>query len=114
MSPGIVRWAPLQTTRTPCDPDAAKRSVMRPEVIQHFAGAEGENWTFDFREGLACLDLPVLVTGGELDSVTPIAAIREMAACIPGCQFEAFADAGHGVHRDTAAVFAMMREFITA
>lgn len=101
-------------TRTPRDPDASKRSVVRPEVIEHFAGPDGENWRFDYREALAGLDVPTLVTGGELDPVTPIAAIREMAACIPGCQLEVFADAGHGVHRDTAAVFALMQDFITA
>ena len=101
-------------TRTPRDPDASRRSVMRPEVIEHFARDGGENWRFDYREGLGSVTAPTLVTGGALDPVTPVEVIREMADCIPNCRYVEYADAGHGVHRDTDAVFDVLREFITS
>ena len=87
---------------------------MRPEVIEHFARPDGENWRFDFSGGLGSVRVPTLVTGGALDRVTPIEAIRELAACLPGCQYVEYADAGHGVHRDIPVVFDVMREFISA
>ena len=87
---------------------------MRPEVIEHFARDGGENWRFDYREGLGSVTAPTLVTGGALDPVTPVEVIREMADCIPNCRYVEYADAGHGVHRDTDAVFDVLREFITS
>ena len=58
-------------------------------------------------------DVPALVTGSALDPVTWIFAIREMAGCKRDCRSEAYADAGHGVHRDSEDVFAGMAAFIT-
>ncbi len=101
-------------TRNPRDPDASSRSILSPAVIENFAAPGGENWTFDFREGLRGVTCPTLITGGEIDPVTPIEAITEMANCIPRQwrSFHIYPDCGHGVHRDTDAVFEVMRQFL--
>jgi pimeloyl-ACP methyl ester carboxylesterase len=76
----------------------------------------GENQTFDLRTDLARAACPVLVLGGELDPVCPIAGSEEIAAALPKewVQFERFANCGHGVFRDDpASSMAVLREFIT-
>ena len=90
------------------------RAIWTPAVIEHFSRSGGENWTFDFREGLANLKCPTLVTAGDLDPVTPIAGVQEMASCIPDQvkQLEVFSDCGHGVHHDDPRAFDVMKKFL--
>jgi pimeloyl-ACP methyl ester carboxylesterase len=76
----------------------------------------GQHQTFDLRNDLARAACPVLVLGGELDPVTPIAGSEEIAAALPDewVQFERFAGCGHGVFRDDPVrSMAVLREFIT-
>lgn len=102
-------------TRTERDSDAEQRSIWTQAVIEHFSKPGGENWTFDYREKLAAIACPTLVTAGEIDPITPIAMVKEMASCIPDAmrQLEVFADCGHGVHRDDPRAFEVMKKFIT-
>ena len=90
------------------------RAIWTPAVIEHFSRPGGENWTFDFREGLTNLKCPTLVTAGDLDPVTPIAGVQEMASCIPDQvkQLEVFSDCGHGVHHDDPRAFDVMKKFL--
>ncbi len=101
-------------SRTEQHPDALRRAIMTPEVIAHFSRPGGENWTFDFRDRLAGISVPVLVTAGEIDPITPIAAVKEMADCIPDerLEFVSFPNCGHGVHRDDVNAFEVMKRFI--
>jgi pimeloyl-ACP methyl ester carboxylesterase len=101
-------------SRTSQDPDVLKRPIMSPEVISHFSAPGGENWSFDFRDGLSSIRCPTLVTAGDIDPITPIEAVQEMAEQIPDAylQMEIFPDCGHGVHRDDPRAFDIMREFI--
>ena len=103
-------------TRTERDKDAEQRSIWTQAVIEHFSKPGGENWTFDYREKLAAVQFPTLITAGEIDPITPIAMVKEMASCIPVAvrQLEIFADCGHGVHRDDPRAFEVMKKFITA
>jgi proline iminopeptidase len=96
------------------DPDVMKRAIVTLEVMSHFSGPGGEHWTFDFREALSKLQCPTLVTAGDLDPITPLEAIRELASCIPEehLRFETFANCGHGVHHDDPTAFDLMKEFI--
>ena len=50
---------------------------------------------FDFSAGLETLDIPTLVIAGSEDALTPPAAVREVAACIPGAELAELAGAGH-------------------
>ena len=90
------------------------RAIWTPAVIEHFSRPGGENWTFDFREGLTNLKCPTLVTAGDVDPVTPIAGVQEMASCIPDQvkQLEVFSDCGHGVHHDDPRAFDVMKKFL--
>ncbi len=101
-------------TRTQQDPDVMKRRIMSPEVISHFAKPGGENWSFDFRDKLSAISCPTLVTAGDIDPITPIEAVQEMADHIPKeyLQMEIFPGCGHGVHRDDPRAFDVMKKFI--
>ena len=102
-------------TRTERDRDAEQRSIWTQDVIEHFSKPGGENWTLDYREKLADIACPTLVTAGEIDPITPIAMVKEMASYIPDAmrRLEVFADCGHGVHRDDPRAFEVMKKFIT-
>ncbi len=104
---------PLYHQRQP-DPNVARRAIVKLEVISHFSGPKGEHHSFDFREALSRLRCPTLVTAGELDPITPIEAVRELADCIPEehRHFEVFAGCGHGVHHDDPRAFELMKAFI--
>jgi len=79
---------------------AAKRSIMRLDVTYEFI--RGEQRSMDLRPDLAKVTSPVLVLGGELDPITPVACAEEIAGALPAglANLEVFAEAGHGVHRD--------------
>ena len=96
------------------DQDAEKRATWTPAVIEHFSKPGGDTWTFDYREQLAAIACPTLVTAGDIDPITPIVAVEEMPAQIPDAvkQFEIFADCGHGVHRDDPRAFEVMKKFL--
>ncbi|MFP6837954.1 MAG: alpha/beta hydrolase [Pseudomonadales bacterium] len=83
-------------------------------MIEHFSKPGGENWTFDYREQLAAIACSTLITAGDIDPVTSIAAVEEMAAHIPDTvrQLEVFADRGYGVHRDDPRAFEVMKKFV--
>lgn len=75
----------------------------------------GQAATFDLRPGLANAKCPVLVLGGEMDPVCPIAGSEEIAAHLPSelVQFERFAHSGHGVFRDEPErSMAVLRQFV--
>lgn len=63
------------------DPAIVARTVMNLEVLQHFQA--GEQHTMDLRAGLAAARCPVLVLGGDLDPITPLATNEEVAASLP-------------------------------
>lgn len=75
---------------------AATRQVMlntRPQAIA--CALRGMAKRADFRERLASVDVPTLVVGGTLDSIVPLAEMREIAARIPAAQFAEIPAAGH-------------------
>mgnify|MGYP001158347869 FL=1 len=101
-------------TRSKRDEEAEQRGIWTPAVIEHFSKPGGENWTFDFREGLKSITCPTLITAGDIDPVTPLEGMEEMAAQIPNKirEFELFENCGHGVHRDDPRAFDVMKNFI--
>ena len=101
-------------TRVERDEEAEQRAIWTPQVIEHFSKPGGENWTFDFREGLKSITCPTLVTAGDIDPVTPLDGMEEMAAHIPRelRNFELFENCGHGVHRDDPRAFDVMKKFL--
>jgi pimeloyl-ACP methyl ester carboxylesterase len=101
--------------RTPRDPNAASRSVARPEVLQWFTRPGGEAHRFDMLADLARIRCPTLVMGGEEDPMTPIECQADIAAALPAhlVRFERFAGCGHAVIPDARErAFAVIRDFI--
>ena len=102
-------------TRTPRDPDMARRAVSRPEVLQWFTRPGGESRTFDLFPDLHRIRCPTLVMGGEDDPIHPIESQAELAAALPAhlVQFERFADCRHAVVPDAPErAIAVIRDFI--
>ena len=102
-------------TRTPRDPDWARRQAGRPEVLQWFTRTGGESQTFDLRPDLHRIRCPTLIMGGEDDPIHPIESQADIAAALPPhlVQFERFADCRHAVIPDAPECgIAVIREFI--
>lgn len=102
-------------TRTPRNPDAARRAILRPDVTQWFTRPGGEGHTFDFFRELSRVQCPTLVLGGEDDPMTPIECQADIAAGLPAhlVRFERFAGCGHAVIPDAPErAMAVIREFI--
>ena len=102
-------------TRSERDPEEAQRAIWTPEVIEHFSKPGGENWTFDFRKGLKAITCPTLITAGDIDPITPLSGVMEMADHVPLKirELEVFSNCGHGVHRDDQKAFEVMKNFIS-
>ncbi len=102
-------------TQTPGNVFEAIATIRNPAIFPFWNN--GENQTFDLRADLGLATCPVLVLGGEMDPVCPIAGSEEIAASLPAdlVQFERFARCGHGVFRDDPAKsMAVLRSFIAA
>ena len=116
----VMRWVtqamPFYNTTPASDPHARARSVMSGKVLMDFLGPGGEGLSFDLLADLAKIQCPALVLGGEEDPITPIESSEDIAAAIPAewVRFERFANAGHGVFRDDARGYEVIREFILA
>lgn len=96
--------------------DVGKRATFNPAVLQHFFKADGEGYSFDFRERLRDVRCPTLVLAGDLDPVTPIANSDDIAALLPQdlVRYERFTGAGHGVDWDQPErYFAVLRSFMS-
>jgi proline iminopeptidase len=102
-------------TRTPRDPDMARRAVSRSEVLHWFTKPDGESHTFNMFPDLGRIQCPTLVLGGEDDPMLPIECQADLAAALPAhlVRFERFADCGHAVVPDAPErAMAVIRDFI--
>ena len=81
--------------------------------MEHFM--TGEQWTMNLFPELHRLKCPTLILAGDHDPVCTIEDMQELAEAIPGnlVRFERFAEAGHGVFRDSPErALKSLREFI--
>ncbi|MDP1793552.1 MAG: alpha/beta hydrolase [Acidimicrobiales bacterium] len=102
--------APFYSTR-PADPRLVGRA-LKTDVMRHFQ--RGEEHDMDLRPGLAAARCPVLVLGGELDPVCPVAMSREIAAALPPSLVELHIVPGAS-HRDvTIAAIDVIRAFVAS
>jgi len=102
-------------TRTPRDPDMARRAVSRSEVQHWFTKPDGESHTFNMFPDLCRIQCPTLVLGGEDDPIHPIESQVDIAAALPAhlVRFERFADCGHAVVPNAPErAMAVIRDFI--
>ena len=102
-------------TRTPRDPDMARRAVSRSEALQWFTRPGGESHTFNMFPDLGRICCPTLVMGGEDDPIHPIESQADIAAALPPhlVQFERFPNCRHAVIPDAPErALAAIRKFI--
>jgi pimeloyl-ACP methyl ester carboxylesterase len=102
-------------TRTPRDPDMARRAVIRSEVLRGFTKPGGESHTFNMFPDLGRIQCPTLVLGGEDDPIHPIESQADIAAALPAhlVQFERFANCRHAVVPDAPErAMTVIRDFI--
>ena len=102
-------------TRTPRNPDVARRAVRHAEVLRWFTRPGGEGHTFNLLPALSRVQCPTLVLGGEEDPMTPIECQADIAAALPAhlVRFERFAGCGHAVVPDAPErAMAVIRDFI--
>lgn len=102
-------------TRTPRDPDVARRAVRRPDVTHWFTRPGGEGHTFNVLPDLSRVRCPTLVLGGEDDPMTPIECQADIAAGLAPhlVRFERFPGCGHAVLPDAPErALAVIRDFI--
>ena len=102
-------------TRTPRDPNMARRAVNRPAVQQWFAQPGGESQSFNMLADLGRIQCPTLVLGGEDDPIHPIESQADIAAALPAdlVQFERFDNCRHAVVPDAPErAMAVIRDFI--
>jgi len=102
-------------TRTPRDPDMARRAISRSEVLQWFTKPGGESDTFNMFPDLSRIQCPTLVLGGEDDPIHPIESQADIAGALPAhlVQFERFANCRHAVIPDAPErAMAVIRDFI--
>jgi pimeloyl-ACP methyl ester carboxylesterase len=93
------------------------RVQLRIEIAIHFASVSKEMTTYDFREQLARIRCPTLITVGDMDPITPVEDSEEIFAHLPAGigRLETFRNCGHGVEWDSPReAMALMREFINA
>jgi pimeloyl-ACP methyl ester carboxylesterase len=110
-----VRLAFPLYTRTPRNPDAARRAIRRPEVTHWFTRPGGEGQTFNLFPALSKVQCPTLVMGGEEDPMLPIECQVDIAAALPKhlVRFERFPGCGHAVIPDAPErAMAAIRDFI--
>ncbi|MCK1798714.1 alpha/beta hydrolase [Streptomyces sp. XM4193] len=74
----------------------------QPAFYRQIAQAD-QRYTDEVQGRYGEIDLPVLVCWGEEDTWIPVAKGRELAALIPGAEFEPLAGAGHLVQEDAPA-----------
>jgi pimeloyl-ACP methyl ester carboxylesterase len=102
-------------TRTPRDPDMARRAINRSEVLHWFVRPGGESDRFDMFPDLGRIQCPTLVLGGEDDPIHPIESQADIAAALPPhlVRFERFANCRHAVIPDAPErAMAVIRDFI--
>jgi pimeloyl-ACP methyl ester carboxylesterase len=115
----IAAWRRLAFplyTRTPRDPDMARRTVSRPEVLHWFTRPDGEGRMFNMLPALTKIRCPTLVLGGEDDPMTPIECQADIAGALAAdiVRFERFPNCGHAVLPDARdRAMAVIRNFIT-
>jgi proline iminopeptidase len=103
---------PLYNTRF-SDPGGLQRGFVNIDVLVHFFANEYRDC--DLLPGLANIECPTLVLGGEDDPTTPIEDQVDVAAAVPEglATFHRFSDCGHGAYRDCPdQALPILRSFI--
>lgn len=99
-----LQYVDLEAVRTA---HAPLHPVMRDHFVASIAADQEECLTWDRAprapKSAITVDVPVLVTGGGFDPITPVAGAQRVAHQLPDAQFVQFADRAHGLADDGCA-----------
>lgn len=87
---------PLYTVEHDPEGDAQKVAAMQLHYETHNFAFSQNQPRFDISDRLAEIQIPVLVTVGRHDWITPVAASEEIARGIPDAELVIFENSGHG------------------
>ncbi len=87
---------PLYTVEPDPEGDAAKVAAMKLHYATHNYAFSQNQPNFDISDRLGEIAIPVLVTVGRHDWITPLAASEEIARGIPNAELVIFEHSGHG------------------
>ncbi len=94
----LLIWSPLEYARRASDLRGERRGLEKAAMSAAAFGSQVDAClSHDTRQSLPAIDVPVLVTAGEYDVFTPVAASHEIAELVPDSTVELFAG-GHAHH----------------
>lgn len=95
----VDRWLSEDFRQRHPEADAALRAMFKRTTVAGYQAYVGAFIEMDFTARLPALSVPTLLIAAEHDhGGGPVPAMREMAAAIPGAEFEIVAGAGHIVN----------------
>lgn len=95
--------------------DAATRARLLHNDVRAWAASWQAISGLDMEGKLAALRIPALAVAGELDLAFPVAAVRKVAADIPGARFAVLPGAPHMMQIEQPdALLALIRDFLAS
>ena len=97
------------------DRDAARRTILNPDVLLRFCTTEHNS--MDMRQELGSVVCPTLVLSGARDPIDPLEDVREMVTGLPGhlVTFELFEGQRHNLSKDNPTeYFAAIKRWLSA
>jgi 3-oxoadipate enol-lactonase len=86
---------------------------MACKSVESYVAATRATWTGDYRAVLPGINVPVLVTCGQRDTIAPRELSEEIAAAIPNARFVEIPGAGHVANADAPQAFnALLAAFL--
>ncbi len=109
----ITMIMPLYTTTYDPERDARQVAAMQLHYATHNYAFAHNQQGFDLRGRLGELRVPVLITVGRHDWITPLVASEELHALIPDSELVIFENSGHGPQNEEREAWrAVVRRFL--
>ncbi len=109
---GMLAFAQARAAKLGLPPERTVETVeqMACKDTTSYLAATEATWTGDYTSLLASIDVPVLVSCGERDTIAPLILSQTIASRIPGAELAAVPEAGHVANADNPAFFNDMLE----
>ena len=111
----MATFANERAARLGLPPERLRETLeqMACKDVNSYLAATQATWTGDYRALLPTIDVPVLVSCGERDTIAPLPLSQEIAAGIPGARLHEVPGAGHVANADAPGAFnAMLEAFL--
>lgn len=109
----ITMIMPLYTTTYDPERDARQVAAMQLHFATHNYAFAHNQVGFDLRPRLGEIRLPVLITVGRHDWITPLGASEELHALLPDSELVIFEHSGHGPQNEEREAWrAVVRRFL--